>query len=87
MDEAKRKAMSDLEKALSEEWFRKRLRHDANGKPVPEHRDVEEVKREYPNESDAEKWRLAQATYLLRIWNESRDCRTNVPDITPPWVN
>jgi peptidyl-tRNA hydrolase len=34
---------------------------------IPDREAFEQVEREYPNEPDAEKYRLAQATVLLRL--------------------
>ena len=38
----------------------------AKGKIIPEEKDFRMVERNYPNESDAQKYRIAQACALLR---------------------
>ena len=46
------------------------VRKDDNGKIIPEHEDMVEAENDYPDESDAEKYRLAQAGAVLRAKRE-----------------
>jgi hypothetical protein len=39
---------------------------DKDGKIIPDERAIRETEQEYPNENDADKWRLAQANMLIR---------------------
>ncbi len=44
-----------------------KVRLDEEGKIIPENEDVKKVHDNYPNESDSEKWRLAQAYAIFRV--------------------
>jgi hypothetical protein len=44
---------------------------DEDGKIIPEKRDLDQVEREYPGKTPAEKWRLAQANRLLIAYGET----------------
>ncbi|MBL7047382.1 MAG: hypothetical protein ISR95_07130 [Candidatus Marinimicrobia bacterium] len=44
-----------------------------SGKSIPEDEDLKEVEDNYPDASNAEKWRLAQACAMLRAKREYDD--------------
>ena len=53
------------------------VRLDRKGKIIPERQDIEDVKREHIDASDAEKWRLSQASALLRAKREYEQQHTD----------